>query len=414
MLQQKKIISIIVTAILAVILAFVSIHSLWITIPLLLCLFTELGDNDMGVICMIAFAIALDVFAFFNSISFGIVYLVLGFGFFLLLGLVDKLKNHCTQYGCVGYILLYNIGTMIFGEWSLLLYGVPSLIVVFCILLRIHFGFVENLVAHTLDIEKQIAILESRVKDDKYWDDRKTIKRKLEELKSKKANLDAKREAQIFRQKYVNEDMERIEKLLGIGKYGFGNIMSGKFTVNYEVFNNRPISFKISALQSFNEEIQNKINEYVVKADEIIGETYKSVLQRRSTENLFWNYDEIRRVYSSAVNNPALVAACDKQIKKVSDFVQQKQDIINKNNEDIAKYNQLIQKLQKQYDDELALQKIKEFNKDLNSQMEDISDIENKEIKNLEFQNIISDIDILDKEINERRQLEIQFGEIEI
>ena len=58
----------------------------------------------------------------------------------------------------------------------------------------------------------------------------------------------------------------------------------------------------------------------------------------------------------------------------------------------------MIQKLQKQYDDELALQKIKELNRDVNSQMEDISDIENKEIKNSEFQNIISDIDLLDKD----------------
>ena len=74
----------------------------------------------------------------------------------------------------------------------------------------------------------------------------------------------------------------------------------------------------------------------------------------------------------------------------------------------------MIQKLQKQYDDELALQKIKELNRDVNSQMENISDIENKEIKNSEFQSIISDIDLLDKEVNERRQYEIQFGQIEI
>ena len=128
----------------------------------------------------------------------------------------------------------------------------------------------------------------------------------------------------------------------------------------------------------------------------------------------FWNYSNIYQRYSSALNNPVLAAACDKSVKKIADFVQQKQDIINKNNADIEKYNQLIQRLQKQYDDELALQKIKELNRDVNSQMDDISDIAQKEEKNFEIQNIMSDIDQLDREINERRHLEIQFGQIEI
>ena len=66
------------------------------------------------------------------------------------------------------------------------------------------------------------------------------------------------------------------------------------------------------------------------------------------------------------------------------------------------------------YNDELALNKIKEINSDVNSQMEDKSDTINKEIKNSEIQNIISDINLLDNEVKERRHYEIQFGQIEI
>jgi hypothetical protein len=74
----------------------------------------------------------------------------------------------------------------------------------------------------------------------------------------------------------------------------------------------------------------------------------------------------------------------------------------------------MIQKLQKQYDAEFALQKIKEINRDVNSQMGNTSDIAQKEEKTFEFQSIMRDIDLLDKEVNERRNYEIQFGQIEI
>ena len=341
---------------------------------------TELKDDDASEFSTILFAIALDVFAFCTNIWFGIVFLILSF--IILMTLNDK-SNHCTMYTCLSCIVLFNIGTAIWGELDILLHVLPSLIAIFVLYL------VEGSVGRYLH------------------------KRNVQ-LEKEREIQDQKRKQQEYRQKYVTEDMERIEKLLGIGKYGLENLVKGRFTLNQEVMSNRPLSVKINELEKFNNELQNKINENVAKADKMIGETYKSVLRRWSTENLFWNYENISQQYSSALNNPVLAAACDAYVKKVSAFVQQKQDIINKNNVDITKYNQLIQKLQKQYDDELALNKIKELNKDVNSQMEDISDIENKEIKNSEFKSIISDIDLLDREVNERRQYEIQFGQIEI
>lgn len=190
---------------------------------------------------------------------------------------------------------------------------------------------------------------------------------------------------------YSNEDMVRIKQILAT------------------------IPPKINEINNFNNQLQNTISEYEEKAIKTIEVAYASALTNSnfSRYQYFKSFDRISQRYSSEVN-PVVAATVDASVKKVAAFINQKQDIINKNNADIAKYNQLMVKLQKQYDDEFALQKIKELNRDVNSQMEDMSDVENKEIKNSEIHSIISDIDILDKEVNERRQYEIQFGQIEI
>ncbi len=190
---------------------------------------------------------------------------------------------------------------------------------------------------------------------------------------------------------YSNEDMVRIKQILAT------------------------IPPKINEINNFNNQLQNTISEYEEKAIKTIEVAYESALTNSNfrRNQYFKSFDRISQRYSSEVN-PVVAATVDASVKKVAAFINQKQDIINKNNADIAKYNQLMVKLQKQYDDEFALQKIKELNRDVNSQMEDMSDVENKEIKNSEIHSIISDIDLLDKEVNERRQYEIQFGQIEI
>lgn len=195
----------------------------------------------------------------------------------------------------------------------------------------------------------------------------------------------------VEKEMYSNEDMVRIKQVLVT------------------------IPSKINEINNFNNQLQNTINEYEEKAIKTIEVAYASALTNSnfSRYQYFKSFDRISQRYSSEVN-PVVAATVDASVKKVAAFINQKQDIINKNNADIAKYNQLMVKLQKQYDDEFALQKIKELNRDVNSQMEDISDVTNKEIKTSEIKSIISDIDILDKEVNERRQYEIQFGQIEI
>ena len=190
---------------------------------------------------------------------------------------------------------------------------------------------------------------------------------------------------------YSNEDMVRIKQILAT------------------------IPPKINEINNFNNLLQNTINEYEEKAIKTIEVAYASALTNSnfSRDKYFKSFDRISQRYSSEVN-PVVAATVDASVKKVAAFINQKQDIINKNNADIAKYTQMMEKLQKQYDDEFALQKIKEINSDVNTQMDNISDIAKKEEKNYEIQNIMKDIDTLDKEINERRNYEIQFGQIEI
>ena len=411
MIRYKKAISIVITIIVGALMAFVTLHSLWVTVPFLLCMIAGFDDTDNSNICLGILAITLDVIAFVTNVWFGVSFLL------ACILLMVGFRQLCNDDYCIIGIVLFNIGNAICGEFDIFLYVLPSIIAIFLVLWTVHYSCVDNYLLSKLPIDEQIKIAKERYKEEPW---KSGYEERIQELKNKKVALTAKsneeraRQDQIeFRKKYVTEDMERIEKLLGVGKYDRKNIMKGKFTVNDEVFDNQPLPSKIFSLQFFNDNLQKTINEYVAKADNIIGEAYKSVLRTNSVNNLFWNYGSISQQYYYELN-PVVAAACDASVKKISAFVQQKQDIINKNNADIAKYNQLIQKLQKQYDDELALQKIKELNKDVNSQMEDISDIENKEIKNSEFQSIISDIDLLDKEVNERRQYEIQFGQIEI
>ena len=189
---------------------------------------------------------------------------------------------------------------------------------------------------------------------------------------------------------YENDDMHRIKQILD------------------------SIPNKIAEINRFSQQLTNIIGEYKRKGSRTIEAAYGNVLKNNNINGDYFNkYDEISKRFTYEIN-PVVATACDASIKKINAFVSQKETIIAKNNSDVEKYSQLQQRLQKQYDDEFALQKIKEINHDVNLQMEDISDLAQKEESNYAIQNIIKDIDLLDKEVNERRQYEIQFGQIEI
>lgn|GEM_PF-4152702 len=190
---------------------------------------------------------------------------------------------------------------------------------------------------------------------------------------------------------YANDDMNRIKQLMD------------------------SIPPKIENLDAFNNQLQKVIEEYEQKAVKSIDVSYGSVLQNTNINSSMYykSFNTISAKYSSKIT-PAVAMACDAAVKKVSDLIKQKKEIISRNNADIDKYNQVIHKLQQQYDDEFALQKIKELNRDVNSQMNNTDDIAHKEENNIKINNILDDIAQLDNEVNERRNIEISQGLIEI
>jgi ribosomal protein L18E len=272
------------------------------------------------------------------------------------------------------------------------LYAIPSLIAIFLFLLRVDLSFVYNFFLSLLSTEEQISALNSLRSDVRqygpYAQRRKELKQKLTIENKRKEEYEENRQRQEFRKKYVNDDMVRIEQLLA------------------------GIPPKIDELNNFNNQLQNTVNEYEEKAIQAIENAYRDVLDKlrlMPRRSYFKNFDKISRKY--VLEDQYLAMDCDKAVKSISSFINAKQAIINKNNDDIAKYNHLMQKLQKKYDDELAHNKIKEINKDVQSQMGDTSDNYNKEINNAEIESIVSDIELLDKEINERRSLDFTYGE---
>ncbi len=190
---------------------------------------------------------------------------------------------------------------------------------------------------------------------------------------------------------YANDDMNRIKQLMD------------------------SIPPKIENLDAFNNQLQKVIEEYEQKAVKSIDVSYGSVLQNTNINSSMYykSFNTISAKYSSKIT-PAVAMACDAAVKKVSDLIKQKKEIISRNNADIDKFNQVIQKLQQQYDDEFALQKLKELNRDVNSQMNNTDDIAHKEENNIKINNILDDIAQLDNEVNERRNIEISQGLIEI
>ena len=357
-MKTKGVIAIVIL-ILGVILAFENPQTLWVSIPFLLKhTLLEDTDDDERIVLVSIFAIPLVVFSFCINMWFGFIFLVLG-------ALTMFLKGHNGQW--ILLLILFNAGWIYFQGSNIV---VIVSIIAFLILSGFLGAFVSGLIGDD---------------DEKEDDEHKQVNEQSKNDCKENNTLSCQQ------QEYINEDMQRIDQIM------------------------KRIPDKISEISVFNSQLQKAIKEYEDKAVKAIDVAYRVSLQQSKieTKDYLTEYSNISQQYSSELN-PVVAASCDATIKKITLFIRQKQDIINKNNADIEKYNQLIVKLQKQYDDECALQKLKEINQEVNTQMEDISDIVNKEEKNVEIQNIVRDIDLLDKEVNERRNYEIQFGQIEI
>ena len=106
--------------------------------------------------------------------------------------------------------------------------------------------------------------------------------------------------------------------------------------------------------------------------------------------------------------------SCDNTVKKIRDLISQKQQIIDSNNSDINKYNELLVLLNKRYKEEYALKHMKLVNKDTNTQLDNLSDLTQSAINSYKIEDIIGQIRNLDTHVKERRKYEAEFGRIEI
>ena len=167
---------------------------------------------------------------------------------------------------------------------------------------------------------------------------------------------------------------------------------------------------KIANIKAFNEELLKAINNCINQCNNAIQAVYGRFT---NSYNYFDDYKNIYKQYSNQISQITAMS-CDKTVKNVQSIIERKQNLIANNNQDIEKYQELIQKLQRQYDDDYALQKLKHINKNINAVGDDTSDLTDREMGNTELQSILNDINILDQEVEKRRECEVQFERIEI
>ncbi len=174
------------------------------------------------------------------------------------------------------------------------------------------------------------------------------------------------------------------------------------------------ICSQIEDIVRFNKSLQKTLNVCEEKANKVIIVTYGQLLLNSgiNKKQYYKKYDKIKQTCSSQLS-PIVVASCDATLKKVDAIIKQKQEMLDKNNADIDKYSEMLHKIETQMDEERQLQEIKKLNKDI-GQFDSETDLVKNEEKNLEFENMIEDINRMEIEVNERRDFEIQFGEIEI
>jgi hypothetical protein len=132
-----------------------------------------------------------------------------------------------------------------------------------------------------------------------------------------------------------------------------------------------------------------------------------------SNADCFSQYVEIKDDYSEKID-ALIVAQCDKNFEIANQKIAKADETIRNNKIDIKKYQQMSESLSKQYDKEIKIQKIKSLNKDLNT----ISDDEQSNVDSvnneMEFKQIVQDFATLNREIEIRRDVEVEYGLIDI
>ncbi len=240
----------------------------------------------------------------------------------------------------------------------------------------------------------EIAVLKKRI--ELAQNNQKKIQQEIARLKQQKETNIAiyKSQKNILQEKQMvgNEDMSKMEELI-------------KTTIPQ----------KMNELSEFNSKLSESIEVCKRQCIEAIETTYRKVLANSGIkrEKYYEKYAEISNTYSFQIN-PTVSMSCDATIKKLTNLIAQKRDLIEKNKKSMERYSQLSNQMQQKYDDEYALQKLKRMNDGINSEIDNDTDISQNEEHSLKIRELIDSVDSLNKEIDTRRELEIRYGQIEI
>ena len=188
---------------------------------------------------------------------------------------------------------------------------------------------------------------------------------------------------------FENEDAVRIKKLMA------------------------EISFKIDGLKKYIGDIEDKKRDFREIAIKTIRTAYGSSVSNFNYADCFSRYDEIKEDFSENVD-PLIVAQCDKSVENANQKIAKADETIKSNKADIKKYQKMSETLQKQYEKELKIQEIKKLNNGLNEISDDEQDNLKIATKEMDFNQILQDFNTLNNEIEVRRDVEIQYGLIDI
>ena len=212
------------------------------------------------------------------------------------------------------------------------------------------------------------------------------IERQRAEQNRKQAEQERKRQEQEVLA-LENDDMRDIKKILA------------------------SIPERIKALNLFSNELTEKCRKLESIAEYAIANAYGDYT---CGNNSILRYKELQNNYSSKID-PILVLQCDKMINKVTSAITQKQTAIVKNNNDIQQYHQLESQLIQQYNRELKIQKMKKISSQLSMEISESEDDLTTSIHNgYSIEKALDEFEQLNRAMQERRDYEIKFGQIDI
>ncbi len=173
------------------------------------------------------------------------------------------------------------------------------------------------------------------------------------------------------------------------------------------------ITQRVNALNVFNKDINAKISELELLANKTIAEAYGDIAVGVPKEKYYALYDKIHERFSPSADT-IVSMQCDRIVKKISNAIDDRKRIVESNNQDISKFHSLQESLQKQYDKEYKIQRMKSFDAKVNEMTDATSDIAVALSSGSLLESTREEFDRLNIEIETRRELEVKYSTIDI